>query len=75
MLTKQIWNLQMFDSSKEGLDARRDFLKACAKYAAVTPPVMTLLLSPGQAMAGSGNNGFGNGGSDGSPNGKSDIFR
>jgi hypothetical protein len=58
---------------------RREFLKSCGKFAAVTPPVMTALLSTTltstAVMASSGNtlhpnNGFGNGGNDGSPNGK-----
>lgn len=64
---------------------RREFLKSCGKFAAVTPPAMTLLLSTSltsAAIAGSGgrivrrgNNGFGNGGNDGSPNGKQDRSR
>lgn len=63
---------------------RRDFLKSCGKFAAVTPPAMTLLLSTSltsAAIAGSagriveGNNGYGNGGNDGSPNGKEDGDR
>ncbi len=67
---------------------RREFLKSCGKFAAVTPPALTLLLSTSLAsgaIAGSaghpvyaeaggprGNNGVGNGG-DGSPNGKPDL--
>jgi len=60
---------------------RRKFLAACGKFAAVTPPAMTVLLSTSltsQAIAmsgGHGNNGFGNGGDDGSPNGKDDSNR
>ena len=63
---------------------RRKFLAACGKFAAVTPPTMTLLLSTSltsTAIAGSagkgskGNNGYGNGGGDGSPNGKDDTDR
>ncbi|MBR0714910.1 hypothetical protein JQ632_13205 [Bradyrhizobium liaoningense] len=63
---------------------RREFLKNCGRFAAVTPPAMTLLLSTSltsTAIAGSGgkivqgNNGGGNGGGDGSPNGKEDITR
>ncbi|MHB0768955.1 hypothetical protein [Bradyrhizobium sp. 5.13L] len=63
---------------------RREFLKSCGKFAAVTPPAMTLLLSTSltsTAIASSGgrivrgNNGFGNGGNDGSPNGKPDGSR
>ena len=58
---------------------RRQFLKTCGRFAAVTPPTLTMLLSTSltsNAVAGSmggsskGNNGIGNGGSDGSPNGK-----
>ncbi|MCK1735528.1 hypothetical protein IVA79_16455 [Bradyrhizobium sp. 138] len=65
-------------------DDRREFLKACGKFAAVTPPTVTLLLSTSltsTAIASSGgnivrgNNGFGNGGGDGSPNGKQDRDR
>lgn len=63
-------------------DDRREFLKSCGKFAAVTPPVMTLLLSTSltsTAIAGSGgrivhgNNGFGNGGNDGGN--KEDVDR
>ncbi|WP_027576690.1 hypothetical protein [Bradyrhizobium sp. WSM1743] len=65
-------------------DDRREFLKNCGKFAAVTPPTVTLLLSTSLtsgAIASSGgrtvggNNGFGNGGGDGSPNGKPDRDR
>jgi hypothetical protein len=65
---------------REQLEARRRFLAACGKFAAITPPAMTVLLSStaqNYAVAGSGggggslpkqgNNGFGNGGSDGVP--------
>ncbi|MGY3034432.1 hypothetical protein ACVIIV_003602 [Bradyrhizobium sp. USDA 4354] len=63
---------------------RREFLKSCGKFAAVTPPAMTLLLSTSltsTAIASSGgnlvqgNNGKGNGGGDGSPNEKEDRTR
>jgi hypothetical protein len=63
---------------------RREFLKSCGKFAAVTPPAMTLLLSTSltsTAIASSGghtvhgNNGYGNGGGDGSPNNKEDRDR
>lgn len=63
---------------------RREFLKSCGKFAVVTPPAMTLLLSTSLsstaiARSGShvvhGNNGYGNGGNDGSPNGKDDHNR
>jgi hypothetical protein len=76
--------------------ARRRFLASCGRFAALTPPAVTLLLSAADAtyaVAASGrgggssaasaaraggprgNNGFGNGGFDGSPNGKQDITR
>jgi hypothetical protein len=73
----------MTDLDTDG-DDRREFLKSCGKFAAVTPPAMTLLLSTSltsAAIAGSngkivhGNNGFGNGGGDGSPNNKEDGDR
>jgi hypothetical protein len=65
----------------EMLEARRRFLATCGKFAAVTPPAMTVLLAStaqNYAVAGSGgggthlpsghgNNGFGNGGGDGVP--------
>jgi hypothetical protein len=60
---------------------RRRFLAACGKFAAVTPPAITLLLSTSLNSAavahsgGRGNNGWGNGGRDGSPNGKDDCDR
>ncbi len=64
---------------------RRKFLAACGKFAAVTPPAITLLLSTSltsdavaQSAGGGntkGNNGWGNGGGDGSPNGKDDTNR
>ncbi|MBM7482353.1 hypothetical protein ABIB75_001120 [Bradyrhizobium sp. GM2.2] len=71
-------------------DDRREFLRTCGKFAAVTPPAITLLLSTSltsDAIAKSGagavhddhhhhgNNGWGNGGGDGSPNGKDDRGR
>ena len=60
------------------LEARRRFLAKCGKFAVITPPAMTLLLSStaqNYAVAASGNgsvslsgnNGFGNGGNDGVP--------
>jgi hypothetical protein len=65
---------------------RRKFLAACGKFAVVTPPAVTLLLSTslnstaiahsgGTHSGGKGNNGHGNGGWDGSPNGKEDRDR
>jgi hypothetical protein len=68
-------------------DDRRKFVASCGKFALVTPPALTMLLSTslnstaiafsgGQGSSGGrGNNGFGNGGGDGSPNGKEDINR
>jgi len=55
---------------------RRSFLRTCGRFAAVTPPAVTLLLSTSLnsgAIAKSGgggpqgNNGYGNGGDDGVP--------
>jgi hypothetical protein len=71
----------------EADEDRRKFLAACGKFAVVTPPAITLLLSTSltsDAIAQSGgkpgggprgNNGWGNGGGDGSPNGKDDTYR
>ncbi|TYO65592.1 hypothetical protein FXV83_15255 [Bradyrhizobium hipponense] len=66
-------------------DDRREFLKTCGRFAVVTPPAMTLLLSTsltsdaiaksGARAVDHGNNGYGNGGGDGSPNGKPDTNR
>jgi hypothetical protein len=74
------------EGTDDHLDAdgedRRAFLKSCGKFAAVTPPAMTLLLSTSltsTAIASSGrrivhsNNGYGNGG--GSPNNTEDRDR
>jgi hypothetical protein len=63
------------------VEARRRFLAKCGKFALITPPAMTVLLSStaqNYAVAASGggvsfgapvhgNNGFGNGGNDGVP--------
>jgi hypothetical protein len=64
---------------------RRAFLASCGRFAAVTPPALTVLLSTsltsdaiaksGHHHSGHGNNGKGNGGWDGSPNGKNDRNR
>lgn len=71
-------------SPAEANDDRRRFLAACGKFAVITPPAMTVLLSTSLTSAaiaqsggkgGNGNNGWGNGGGDGSPNGKSDDGR
>jgi hypothetical protein len=62
-------------------DDRRKFLASCGKFAVVTPPAITMLLSTSlnsTAIASSGargNNGYGNGGGDGSPNGRGDSNR
>ena len=71
------------DMARRANKDRRKFLATCGKFAAVTPPAITLLLSTSlnsTAVARSGagkngNNGFGNGGGDGSPNGKEDGDR
>ena len=66
------------DSETDSLEARRRFLAACGKFAVITPPTMTVLLSStaqNYAVAASGNagrslsgnNGWGNGGNDGVP--------
>jgi hypothetical protein len=69
------------------VEDRRKFLAACGKFAAITPPALTLLLSTsltstaiahsgGRSAHGDhGNNGYGNGGGDRSPNGKEDRDR
>ena len=69
-------------SESDTLDARRRFLAQCGKFAVITPPAMTVLLSStaqnyavaasgggGGSLSrqGGGNNGFGNGGGDGVP--------
>jgi hypothetical protein len=69
-------------------DDRRKFLASCGKFAVVTPPAITMLLSTslnstaiassgagGGHWGGRGNNGYGNGGGDGSPNGRGDSNR
>jgi hypothetical protein len=69
------------DLQIEANEDRRKFLASCGKFAVVTPPAITMLLSTSlnsTAVAksgGNGNNGFGNGGGDGSPNGKEDKNR
>ncbi|WP_425908237.1 hypothetical protein [Nitrobacter sp. TKz-YC02] len=60
---------------------RRKFLASCGKFAVVTPPAITMLLSTSlnstaiASSGGRGNNGYGNGGGDGSPNGRDDSNR
>lgn len=41
----------MAESAESEVEARRAFLKNCAKYAAATPPAIALLLSVGNAKA------------------------
>lgn len=63
-------------------ESRRAFLEKCGKFAVVTPPAVTLMLSAtaskaqvvgsGFSQGPQGNNGFGNGGNDGVP-GNSDF--
>ena len=77
----------MNDREQQEIEDRRKFLISAGRFAAVTPPAITLLLSTSltsDAIAGSGsygrggpkgNNGYGNGGGDGSPNGKKDKYR
>ena len=78
----------MNDREQQEIEDRRKFLISAGRFAAVTPPAITLLLSTSltsDAIAGSGNNGrycgpkgnngYGNGGGDGSPNGKEDKYR
>ncbi len=77
----------MRDRQQQEIEDRRNFLKSAGRFAAVTPPAITLLLSTSltsDAIAGSGgrghrgpkgNNGYGNGGGDGSPNGADDKYR
>jgi len=62
-------------------DDRREFLAKCGRFATIVPPAMTVLLSTSltsDAVARSGargNNGFGNGGGDGSNAGFQDKTR
>ncbi|MCA6117065.1 hypothetical protein J6524_19620 [Bradyrhizobium sp. WSM 1738] len=74
----------MHDRQQQETEDRRKFLISAGRFAAVTPPAITLLLSTSltsDAIAHSGagghhgNNGYGNGGGDGSPNGKNDRYR
>lgn len=68
----------MNDTNKTTGSARRDFLIKAGKFAIYTPPAIMMLMHPSaSALAKSlkGNNGFGNGGNDGSPNGKEDDDR
>jgi hypothetical protein len=76
----------MEDREQQEIEDRRNFLKSAGRFAAVTPPAITLLLSTSltsDAIAGSGgrnggdklkpgNNGFGNGGDDGGNKGGKD---
>ena len=77
----------MKNQEQQEIEDRRKFLISAGRFAAVTPPAIALLLSTSltsDAIAGSGanghggpkgNNGYGNGGEDGSPNGKPDKYR
>ena len=77
----------MEEREQQEIEDRRKFLISAGRFAAVTPPAITLLLSTSltsDAIAASGandhggpkgNNGYGNGGGDGSPNGKDDKNR
>jgi hypothetical protein len=77
----------MNDREHQETEDRRKFLISAGRFAAVTPPAITLLLSTSltsDAIAHSGangyggpkgNNGYGNGGGDGSPNRKDDKYR
>jgi hypothetical protein len=75
-----------FEANKDGdqdqglSNDRRQFLDKAGRFVLATPPAITLLMtsggtSPAWASGGKGNNGFGNGGLDGSPNGKQDVTR
>jgi len=79
---EDIMEQQKTSSTDTSDNDRREFLKKCGKYAAITPPAVTMLLSTSltsKAIAGStggppilktkGNNGWGNGGSDGTNKG------
>ena len=61
----------MSDMNDTTGSARRDFLKKAGKFAVFTPPAIMMLMHPSRnAVSKSlrGNNGFGNGGGDGTPN-------
>jgi hypothetical protein len=71
------------DNHNHADEDRRKFLAACGKFAVVTPPAITLLLSTslnstavarsnGNPDKKNGNNGFGNGGNDGGNKGGAD---
>ena len=72
----------MDDREQHEVEDRRNFLKSAGRFAAVTPPAITLLLSTSLASdaiaytggkGSKGNNGFGNGGNDGGN--KEDVNR
>ena len=73
----------MDDREQREVEDRRNFLKSAGRFAAVTPPAITLLLSTsltsdaiahsGARNGNKGNNGFGNGGNDGGN--KEDVNR
>ena len=89
MLNK-LMEIEMRNKPHENLNAaedgiaesdRRQFLSTIGKFSIATPPTIALLLSTSltsQAIAmsgGRGNNGYGNGGGDGSPNSIQDVNR
>src|SRR5215475_6562750 len=63
--------------NKDEDDDRREFLKTCGRFAAVTPPAMTLLLSTSltsRAIATSGGQGSGGSGGSGGTGSKRSFF-
>jgi hypothetical protein len=48
---------QRMSPAESGLEDRREFLKKCGKYAVVTPPVMTALLTRSNKAVASGDQG------------------
>lgn len=64
-------------SPSSAQERRRRFLQAASKYAIGLPPAITLLIASRGALAknSNGNNGFGNGGGDGSNAGFEDVNR
>ncbi len=54
------------ETESKGTDGRREFLKKCGKFAVITPPAVSFLLSTtlsSKAIAASGGGGGSNGGS------------
>ena len=81
MPNSEVPNSNSMAEAVEAAADRRNFLAACGKFAVITLPAITLLLSTSlnstdiASSGGRGNNGWGNGGGDGSPNGKDDKGR